>query len=77
MENLTEAVSPAAIRRALPTPQELRVAAAACNGAAAIRRTIGSFTLDDEPDHVSSEAGTLESVAAKLAALARALDVNR
>jgi hypothetical protein len=57
--------------------QELRVAAAACNSAAAVRRTIGSFLPDEGPDRVSSEAATLESVAAKLAALAQTMDDNR
>ena len=61
----------------LPTGQDLRVAAAACNAAASVRRVIGSFTRDDEPDRVTHEALTLEQTAAQLAALAETLDGNR
>jgi hypothetical protein len=57
--------------------QEYRVAATACMAAAGVRRSIGSFLLDDEPDRVSVEALTLETVGAKLAALAETLDGNR
>jgi hypothetical protein len=57
--------------------QELRVAATACMAAAGVRRSIGSFLLDDEPDRVTHEALTLETVGAKLAALAETLDGNR
>jgi hypothetical protein len=57
--------------------QEFRVAAAACNGAAGVRRTIGEFIPDEGPDRVASEAATLESVAGHLAQLAQTLDVNR
>jgi hypothetical protein len=61
----------------VPGQQEMRVAATACMAAAGVRRSIGSFLLDDEPDRVSYEALTLETVGAKLAALAETLDGNR
>jgi hypothetical protein len=57
--------------------QEFRVAAAACNGAAGIRRTIGEYLPDEGPDRVTADAATLESVAGHLSGLAETLDGNR
>jgi hypothetical protein len=57
------------------TAQELRVAAAACNGAAGIRRAIGNVGMGE--GDALQQAEILESVAGKLAQLAQTLDVNR
>jgi hypothetical protein len=73
---LSGAVAPTTSESPL-TAQELRVAAAACNGAAGIRRAIGSIGMTGPNPNPDQEAATLESVAAKLAQLAQTLDVNR